>query len=399
MTIYDRIEKFNSPLIPSKVAIKYKLISQDPFSFFRGTNHIFYEDLSLNPLLPSPACWICGDLHLENFGSFKGDNRLVYFDLNDFDESILAPVNWEVVRVITSILIGFHSLKITDEEALKSVRMFLKKYAKILEHGKPKYIEPQIVSGIVKRFLNKVEKRSDKDLISERTTCKKGKLKLNKYQGNQLDIEKELKKKLINDFNPWMESNNKPPNNYKVLDVRFRVAGTGSLGISRYVFLIQKVTNSKKHMLIDMKESTRSSLSPYIQIKQPDWASEAERMITVQKIMQNTSPAQLSCMEFEGKQFVMQELQPTKDRINFEIIEKSFGDVCSVIEDMALVTASAHLRGAGRKGSCMVDDLMQLGLTTDWQEELITYSLNYKKTILDNFTAFRNIYMSKVKSK
>ena len=399
MSIYKRIEKFNSGLIPDKVAIKYELMSQDPFVFFRGTDHIFYEDLSSQPFPPSPICWICGDLHLENFGSFKGDNRLVYFDLNDFDESILAPVKWEVVRVITSILVGFHSLKITDEEALKSVRMFLKKYSKILEHGKPKYIEPKIASGIVKKFLNKVESRSDKDLLKGRTILKNGELRLNKYKGKQLKIEAGLKKRLIDVFIPWMESNNHAPNNYRVLDVRFRIAGTGSLGISRYVFLIQKIKDKNKHMLIDMKEESHSSLLPYVKIQQPVWKSEAERMIAVQRIMQNTSPAQLSCIEFEGKQFVMQELQPTKDRINFELIEERFDDVCNVVEDMALVTASAHLRGAGRKGCCVVDELMVMGANNDWHDELITYALKYKKTVIKDFEEFKEVYKTKTQKK
>ncbi len=74
------------------VQIKYKLMTENMFRFFRGTCHLFYEDLSkTNTIPPAPLTWICGDLHLENFGSYKGDNRLVYFDLNDFDESILAP--------------------------------------------------------------------------------------------------------------------------------------------------------------------------------------------------------------------------------------------------------------------------------------------------------------------
>ncbi|MFM6271696.1 MAG: DUF2252 family protein, partial [Dolichospermum sp.] len=75
----------------------------DPFYFFRGTCHLFYEDLSENSGMNlAPLTWICGDLHLENFGSYKGNNRLVYFDINDFDEAVIAPCTWEIVRFITS---------------------------------------------------------------------------------------------------------------------------------------------------------------------------------------------------------------------------------------------------------------------------------------------------------
>jgi uncharacterized protein (DUF2252 family) len=68
-----------------------------PFAFLRGSCHLFYDRLPRGGIFrSSPLAWSCGDLHLENFGSFKGDNRLVYFDINDFDESALAPASWDL---------------------------------------------------------------------------------------------------------------------------------------------------------------------------------------------------------------------------------------------------------------------------------------------------------------
>ena len=61
---------------------------EDAFAFLRSTCHLFYEDWPADtPLNEAPLAWICGHLHLENFGTFKGDNRLAYFDINDFDEA------------------------------------------------------------------------------------------------------------------------------------------------------------------------------------------------------------------------------------------------------------------------------------------------------------------------
>ena len=70
---FRRIELFNEGRIPDMLRVKYKLMQGDVFRFFRGTNHSFYEDLAMNnPLPPSPLSWLYWDLHLENFGSFKG---------------------------------------------------------------------------------------------------------------------------------------------------------------------------------------------------------------------------------------------------------------------------------------------------------------------------------------
>src|SRR5450631_977682 len=131
--ITERIIQFNSSVKPELVSLKYKLMAENAFRFFRGTCHIFYEDLSAAASLPSsPVSWNCGDLHIENFGSYRGDNHLVYFDLNDFDESILAPVLWDLVRMTTSILLAFDSLKINGERASRAVEIFLKVFTDVL---------------------------------------------------------------------------------------------------------------------------------------------------------------------------------------------------------------------------------------------------------------------------
>src|ERR1039457_2930641 len=120
--------------------------------------------------------------------------------------------------------------------------------------------------------------------------------------------------------------------------------------------MIQKVKDAKKYMLIDMKQASPSSLLPYITIHQPIWESEAQRIISIQKRMQNISPAQLSVNIFKDHSYVMQEMQPTKDRINFELIENDFKKISYVLQDMAVIAASSYLNSSGRQGSCTADD-------------------------------------------
>ncbi|HUZ57329.1 MAG TPA: DUF2252 family protein [Hanamia sp.] len=391
--ITERILKFNSHSKSELASMKYQLMEENAFRFFRGTCHIFYEDLrAAEPLPQSPTCWTCGDLHVENFGSYGGDNRLVYFDLNDFDEAMLAPVLWDIVRMVTSIFLAFDSLKITDKGALKAVELFLKDFAKVLSEGNARYIEPQTATGIVKKFLENASEVKQKALINERTKFVKGKLKLDKGIDKHLKISKLQKKELFNNFIPWMKSNNAPPNDYKVLDVCFRIAGTGSIGVKRYLFLIQKVKDSEKFMLIDMKQATPSSLLPYNHIAQPIWKSEAERIISVQKRMQNISPAQLSVNMFKGQSYVMQEMQPTKDRINFELIENNFKKISCVMQDMAVIAASSYLSSSGRQGSCIADDLILFASDTQWHQSVIDYALLYTKKVMNDYKSFRSDY-------
>src|SRR3569833_69752 len=95
-----KIIAFNTGRLPDILPVKYDAMRENMFRFFRGTCHLFYDDLSKDSSFPDgPIAWISGDPHLENFGSFRADNDQVYFALNDFDEAILAPVTWEVVRL------------------------------------------------------------------------------------------------------------------------------------------------------------------------------------------------------------------------------------------------------------------------------------------------------------
>ena len=165
--IEERIKEFNKSFLKDSVEIKYTRIAENEFRFFRGTCHLFYEDLSKNKDLPlSPVSWICGDLHLENFGSFKGNNRLVYFDLNDFGEAILAPALWEIARIITSIFVAFDSLQIDSDKSEKIASLFLETYSATLHKGKALYIEPQVAKGIIRDFLITVAKKKTQRIAS-----------------------------------------------------------------------------------------------------------------------------------------------------------------------------------------------------------------------------------------
>jgi len=394
-TVAERINTFNKDRVPEFTQIKYRIMAGNAFSFFRGTCHLFYEDLARENQLPfSPASWICGDLHLENFGSYKGDNRLVYFDLNDFDEAILSPVNWELGRMICSIFTGFEALDIQANEALKMAQIFLQTYSRILSHGKALYIEPQIAKGIVKAFLEKVVDRKQKQLIGRRTVMVKGGLRLLIDNKRFFGIDKSLRKELISHFDEWISLKKEHYFHFRALDVAFRFAGTGSLGQKRYVFLVQNSLDPAKHALLDMKQSTPSSLQPYISISQPSWSSQAERIISIQNRMQNVSPAFLSAIQFKKEWYVLKELQPVDDKINFDLIKDRFKDVERVICDMAVLTASAQLRSSGRQGASSADELLSFGQDDKWQKTTLDYAFQYAKQVGKDYKSYLKQYNS-----
>ncbi len=104
VTVSQRILAFNQNRDGLTLPLKYAAMRESSFRFLRGSCHLFYEEINKAQLPASPPAWLCGDLHLENFGSFKGSDRQVYFDINDFDEAILGPALWDIIRLMTSII-------------------------------------------------------------------------------------------------------------------------------------------------------------------------------------------------------------------------------------------------------------------------------------------------------
>lgn len=388
----SKILAYNKPLREDKVALKYALMNKNLYRFFRGTCHLYYESLSKHKNIPfSPNAWICGDLHMENFGSYKGANRLVYFDLNDFDEALLAPISWELIHFVSSIFIAFESLKIDEKKALNMARLFLKTYSETLQNGKSFYIEPQTATGIVHDFLTAVSKRKQKDLLEKRTVKKNNKRYLirdDKYE----TLGKAEQQNLCQHINEWVSNHSGRPYNYEVMDVVFRKAGIGSLGLKRYLLLLKSTNLDEKYLLVDMKQSRRSALCEHLHLSQPGWATEADRIVAIQQRMQNISPFLLSTTEFNGDSYVIQELQPTKDSINLKLIKDRYRDIYKVISDMAVLTASAQLRSSGRQNAASADELVLFGENTTWQEAVIRNALRCNEKVKINYLAFSNWY-------
>ncbi|QKJ32896.1 DUF2252 family protein [Mucilaginibacter mali] len=388
MKLEERLKNFNQGLLPDRVQLKYEAMAENAFRFFRGTCHLFYEDLAAAEPLPlSPLAWICGDLHIENFGSYKGDNKLVYFDLNDFDEALLAPASYETVRMVTSIFIAFDKLGFEEEKALKMAQLFLKTYSATLAKGKAISIEPRTAKGIVCDFLTRATKSTYKDLLKKRTVSKKKSIMLSLEDERHFKLDRPLRKELKAHIQEWIQTSSDGPYNYKVIGSVFRLAGTGSIGVKRYLFLL-KSTNTKNHyLLLDMKQARASSVQPYVPVQQLAWDTEAARVIGVQQRMQNVPSALLSTTEFQGDAFIIQELQPVKDSIKFKLL-KDYRDMYQVVDDMAALTASAQLRSGGMQGSGTLDDLMAFGLDQGWQKAVISYAQRYAIKINQYYNEF-----------
>ncbi len=384
-----RIKEFHANRNQPTRAIKYKLMASNEFTFYRATCHLFYEDIAANfPAANDPLVWCCGDLHLENFGSYRASNGLVYFDINDFDESALAPATWELVRFLGSIGMAADLWKYSSKEAETLMLLALKAYTSQLAEGKAYSIEKETSPPLIQEFFEKAEKQREKELIKARVDTKKEELKIIKQK--TLPLSKDLFQQLKLSLSEYLKEQY---GFLKVKDIAFRIAGTGSLGIKRYVVLVED-KRQERLRLLDVKQAMPSSLSPYLTAAQPSWASEAERIVSIQTLMQYAKPRFMGIGPIGNEKYVLKQMQPSAQKIDHTLCHKKMKNVETVMTTMAQAVASAQLRSASRKGSADVDTLIHFSQQTNWQVNIIQAAIESVASMKKYFKEYKELYQS-----
>lgn len=371
VNVVKRIQEYNAGRDPQRLQLKYKNIRNDPFTFLRGTCHLFYERLPYSGLMRSaPLAWICGDLHLENFGSYKGDNRLAYFDMNDFDEAALAPASWELVRFLTSVLIAADGSSANPADTRLLCRSFIDAYSNALSLGKPRWIERDTASGMVGDLLSGLRGRLRSIYLDSRS-LRKGKQRVLRVAGKKALPVTDKQRAKVTRFMQKFASEQPNPAFYKVLDVARRIAGTGSLGVDRYVILVEGKGSPDGNYLLDLKQALPSSLTPYLKVAQPKWKNDAQRVVTLQRRCQAVSMAFLQPVMLGKTPYVLRGLQPSEDRVVLKQPRHSISEIQQVMTVMGNIVAWAQLRSAGRQGSAIADELIAFGQSKKWKKQLL----------------------------
>ncbi len=388
--VVDRIYSFNQGRDPKLLKLKYKAMRADLFAFYRGTCHLFYEDLPPDlPLNNAPPAWICGDLHLENFGTYKGDNRLVYFDINDFDEASLAPCTWDITRLTTSIIVGAQTLGIDESQSLNLCQNLLAAYRNTLAQGQARTVEIETAKGLVKDLLHSLKLRNRPDFLNQRTELKKGKRRLIIDNKRVIEATKDQQQKVIDLIENWQKNTDQNANFFQILDVQQRIAGTGSLGVERYVILVEGKGSPDQNYLLDLKQAQKSSLQPDLTLPQPEWKNQASRSVTIQKRVQGTSPALLGVVENDNHSYVLRELQPVQDKVCLTAWDGKIGRLEKLMRTMGEVTAWDQIRSGGRQGSAIADDLIEFAHLPEWSDQVLDYARSYSVQVQADYRLFR----------
>ncbi len=341
----DLIRHSNEGRDPELLHLKYQRMNEDLFAFFRGAIHLFGAAWpELVPLDPGPSIVICGDLHLENFGAFRAEDGDFVFDINDFDEALIAPCSLDLVRCSTSILLASEVWGLSPIQATRMVQGYLDRYrAEIAQASGP--IEDE--RGPIDELLGKCALGTQVRLLDHMTKVNKaGERSIRRSNGKLPPLEADEAELVKEAIEAYGRANGRTEA-FRVLDVSARIAGIGSLGVKRYVALVVGDGPTEGNRLLDIKAARPSALIGCTDATQPAaWIDEARRVVDAQRRLQAEPTAGLDVIRIGDEDFRLRELIPDENRTRLDRFRRKPSKLRRAVAIAGTITARSQTRGA-----------------------------------------------------
>jgi uncharacterized protein (DUF2252 family) len=331
--------------MPQLVPIRYARMMQSPFAFYRGAAAIMAGDLAHTPV-SGIRVQACGDCHLLNFGGFATPERNIAFDINDFDETLPAPWEWDVKRLAVSCVIAGQHNGYNKAEAremalrcVESYREHIQNFARmtVLERWYQHIDASDILSAISgKKWRREVETQIEKavarsvleDDFPKLATVKRGQPRIKDnpplifHQGN-VAADGEYGRAIKAAFRQYRKTlsdeRRELLDRFELKDVAIKVVGVGSVGTMCGILLLMADTDDA--LFLQVKEARVSVLEPYA--GKSRYPNRGERVVVGQRLMQAASDLFLGWTQYEGRHFYIRQLHDTKIKPLIEGISAS----------------------------------------------------------------------------
>ncbi len=301
---------------------KARRMRGSPFAFLRGSAPMFYDALAEDRGLrrgPAGEGWIVGDAHLENFGvfrtgSFRGESRRqVVFDLNDFDEAVVGPLRYDVLRLVTSLLLAARDRGIPAPESLAACDGLMRAHVRQL--FEPRSRMPAVPAA-VRELTDGVARRDRVRLLDDRTEIARGARRF--VRGPRyLELPEDLRRRAAEAFARYLrrlpEAHRPDESQAEIRDMAFRVAGTGSLGCLRIAILVAGKGGRDGGWIFDMKEEPEPSAAILLGVPR---TAPAKRVVQGIRACLAEPPRLVGTAKLEGRSMLVRRLVPQEDKLD-----------------------------------------------------------------------------------
>lgn len=347
---------------PELVPIRYGRMSKTPFTFFRGSAAVMAADLNQTPKTKVKV-QVCGDCHALNFGAFATPERNVVFDLNDFDETLPGPWEWDLKRLAVSLVLiardnGLkHKVESEAVEAcVRAYRTRMEEFSHmaILDIWYAKVDWQSIIEDApdreTKLNLEEQLKKAQKQTVRFHYFPKLAQEKDGAYliKDNppliyHPDHDQHFAKRMKDGFELYKQSLQEDKqrllDRYKLVDVAIKVVGVGSVGTTCAIALM--LGPDADPLFLQIKEAQASVLEPYC--GNSEFENHGQRVVAGQRIIQSASDIFLGWMRLkDGRDFYVRQLRDTKVKLVSE--EWGAKQLCGMAEVLGGTLARAHAR-------------------------------------------------------
>jgi uncharacterized protein (DUF2252 family) len=352
--ILDAILRFNQGRKPGLLRFKLRRLLTDSFTFFRGTDHLFCRAWpQLQPADTGPDILLCGDLHVENFGAYRTTEGDFRYDINDFDEALVAPCSFDLVRCSASIVLASELWKLTPSQATGMALAYLEHYRQALLQATRNESVGEIVPhgghSPIQELLGSTVIANQAELLKAKTRRKADGRRVIRRTKSTPNITRKRFDKIAAALEAYGQHQGKP-DAFRVHDLTFRIAGVGSLGIRRYLALVEGDGPPDGYRLLDIKEARPSAVGNCTAAPQPDTGGDqARRVVMAQKVLQGHVIAGLDVLKIGESCYRIREMIPRENRSSLNRFQKQPARLRKAVETAGRLTAWSHLRGGRYK--------------------------------------------------
>jgi len=352
--------------LPELVPIRWGRMLASPFAFYRGSAGLMAADLARTPS-PGLRVQACGDCHLMNFGGFATPERNIIFDINDFDETLPAPFEWDVKRLAASFVLAARSLGFSDEKGRDAAETVARNYRKRLrefsemhptEVWYARLTAENLVDTLPKHRRKMVIDRIEKAL--ERSGSELDFPKLGQVVGGQPSIRDAppliyhpevthapefmgLIDSVLAEYRATLAEDRRTLlDRFRPVDAAIKVVGIGSVGRRCWILLMMSTSNEP--LFLQFKEAAASVLEPFAGASA--YAHHGQRVVMGQRLMQPTSDIFLGWVTgTNGVHFYVRQLRDAKIKPLVETFDEEMLEV--IAKTCGSVLARAHAKAGG----------------------------------------------------
>ncbi len=397
--VVDLLRNANRQRIARLLPLKYGAMAVSPFGFFRGAVPVMAADLAPLPRTGLLA-QICGDAHVRNLGAFEAPDGRLIFDINDFDETMVGPWEWDVKRMSASLVLAGREAGNTDKHCktavvafVESYRQWMRRFSEMAVIDLARFQIYRVVSPI-RSVLRQAERGTPQHNLEKLTVLQDGKHRFREQKPSQFHIRHAECDAAIASLSAYAQT--LMPHlthffsQYYPEDVVFRVVGTGSIGLRDYVVLMSACTITDP-LFIQIKEEPKSAYAPYLSVSLVP-AHQGERVTAGQRAMQMQSDIFLGWTSIGGRDYVVRQLRDHKACIEDDDLK---GDG---LVQYARMAGELLSKGHARSGdSCAISGY--LGNSDRCDRAMANFGIIYANQTLKDWEALRRaIRLGKVKA-